>query len=124
MLAHGHYIAQAWREAESADHRQDPEARLVRHRVSASPGIDARGVGLALVTVLNTILPLCEARYRPKSTIPESLNSSTFCPPVKYFQTLGCVLGPASAVVTFCTGRDAVIYGWSELEASQLGNRT
>lgn len=42
----------------------------------------------------------------------------------EYFQPPGCVLGPAPAVVMFCTGRDADVYGLSELQAPQMGNRS
>jgi len=108
--------------AECADHWQDSEAPIVWQRLSASPGIDAHGVGQPLVRCRIQFC-LSEARQRSKSTmIPKSFNSSTSATPVEYFQTLGCVLGPASAAVIFCTGRDANVYSWSELQASRMGN--
>lgn len=56
LLACGHSIAQARREAASADHCQDSEAPIVWHRLSASPDVDAHGVSLSLVTVSNIVL--------------------------------------------------------------------
>lgn len=117
VLACGHHIVQAWREAASADHCQGSEAPLVRHRLLASPGLAGHGIGLFLLTV-----QFCDS-VRPE-TGPraqfQKASISALCPPAEYFPILGCVLGPASAVVLFCARRDARVNSWSELQTSQL----
>lgn len=110
MLACGHHSAQAWREAESADHCQDSEVPLVWHRLLVSRGLAGHGVGLFLLTV-----QFCDS-VRPETSPRAQFHKasiSALCPPppptpVEYFQILGCVLGSASAVVLFCTRRDAL----------------
>lgn len=122
VLACGHHSAQAWREAESVDHCQDSEVPLVWHRLLVSPGLAGHGVGIFLLTV-----QFCDS-VRPETGPRAQFHKasiSALCPPppptpVEYFQIRGCVLGSASAVVLFCTRRDACVHSWSELQTSQL----
>lgn len=67
-------------------------------------------------------IQFCEARDRPKNTMPKSLSFSTFCPPVEYFQRLGCVLGPASAAL--CSALEGMLMSTAGVSYRHLGWET
>lgn len=51
--------------------------------------------------------------------MPKSLSFSTFCPPVEYFQRLGCVLGPASAAL--CSALEGMLMSTAGVSYRHLG---